>query len=153
MVLSVLVSSPVFAADGYGSIEDVVRTVGPRSVVIEVFVYGMGPGYEVTGSFRGGRTYFNSDGVFVTAGPVRCRGFSYQVKSRKGVSVVSVTLPRVCVAADALRAVRVNLLMRDPHETGDVIYLLVGSAEIPGVRNQSQSGTEGHAVRPNPSTV
>jgi hypothetical protein len=130
----VLVSSPVSAVEGHGRIEDVVRTVGPRSVVIEVFVYGMGPGYEVTGSFRGGRTYFNSDGVFTTAGPVQCRGFSYQVKSRKGVSVVSVALPRVCVAADALRAVRMHLLMRDPHETGAAIYLLLDSAEIPRAR-------------------
>ena len=134
MVLSVLAPSPVSAVEGHGRIEDVVRTVGPRSVVVEVFVDGMGPGYEVTGSFLGGRPYFNSDGVFTDSGPVRCRGFSYREKSRKGISVVSVALPRVCVTVDALRAVRVHLLMRDPHETGDAIYRLLDSAEIPRAR-------------------
>ena len=114
----------------FGSFEEVIQHFDGKNVVVTARIYGLGPTHEVTGSFRGGKRYFNADGVFSASGQVRCPGFRYEVRSRRGVSSIVVTLPRTCVERDAGRGLRMQLLMLDPHEPGRGVYLRIDSARV-----------------------
>ena len=127
--------SAKFTGDDFGSFEEVTQQFKGRNLTVTARIRGLGPTHEITGSFQGGKRYFNSDGVFSSTGQMLCSGFRYDVHSRRGTSTIVVTMPRVCVKEDAGRGVRVNLLMLDSDEPGRSIYLRIDSVWVPTAAN------------------
>lgn len=131
LVWSTLLAALLLYSPVYGTLDEVDYETARRGITVTAHVYGLGPTHEITGSFLEGSRYFNSDGVFAGNGtPITCKGYRYTVTPRRGVSSITVHMPRRCIREDAGKTMTVRLLMLDPHEPGRRIYLEVAKQHV-----------------------